>query len=223
MPDYVIGRVAVVDEITAEKTPIDARTRAEAVATSEENKTVQDKLNEMDAHFNDLAIHSKAYIKTMWQVTIPSYGWTMEAPENADFPYSIEIEYDGVLDTHNAEVTIDKESIQVGAACGLCPTMETLHNGIKFWSRTIPESEILCHMTLFGEGGLSGRSSDGGGTESTHETVIASETTLGHVMIGDNIDIDEDGRITPTGATLTEEQTATDQDVTNVINAVFGE
>lgn len=166
MPEYMIGRVAVKNEETQEQTPIDARTRAEAVEVPGEGKTAQQKIDEMNEHIADLAIHSRAYVKPMWQVTIPTTGWEMEAPEEADFPYSIEMPYEGVLDTHNAEVTVDKESIQVAASCGLCPTMETMHNALKFWSRTIPETEILCHMTLFGEGGISG-----GGVESTNEEV----------------------------------------------------
>ncbi len=221
MADYLIGRVAVVDEETKEQTPIDARTRAEAVATTETGKTAQDKIDELNAHIADLAIHSKAYVKTMWQVTIPETGWVLEAPEDADFPYSIELPYEGTLDTHNAEVTVDKESIQIAAACGICPTMETMHNGLKFWSRTIPSAPIMCHMTLFGEGGISGRSA-GGEVATAHEDVIASADTLGHVMIGDNIAIDEQGRITPTGATLPPEQTATDQDIDQIIENVFG-
>lgn len=163
MAEYLIGRVNVVDEETGEQTPIDARTRAEAVSTPQEGVTVQDKLNDLDDHMANAGIHSRAYVKPMWQVTIPVEGWTLEAPEDADFPYSLELPYEGVLDTHNAEVTVDKESIQIAAACGICPTMETLHNGLKFWSMAIPEQEILCHMTLFGEGGLS----DGGATGSS--------------------------------------------------------
>lgn len=162
MSEYMMGRVAVRDEATGAETPIDARTRAEAVATGD-GRTAQARLDEATAHINDLAIHSTAYVKPMWQVTIPATGWVQEAPDGADFPYSLEMLYEGVLDTHNAEVTVDKESIQVAAACGLCPTMETMHNGLKFWSRTIPAGEILCHMTLFGEGGVSGGNLEGGG------------------------------------------------------------
>lgn len=163
MADYMIARIAVVNEETGEQTPVDARTRAEAVETKENGKTAQDKIDELDAHIADAGIHSRAYVKLMWKVTIPANGWTLEAPEDADFPYRLILDYDGVLDTHNAEVTVDKESIQVAFACGLCPTMETLHNQLKFLARSIPSGPILCHMTLFGEGGLS----DGGNTEVT--------------------------------------------------------
>lgn len=165
MAEYLMGRVNVVDEETGEQTPIDARTRAEAVSTPVEGVTVQDKLNALDTHIANAGIHSRAYVKTMWQVTIPAESWTMEAPADADFPYALELPYEGVLDTHNAEVTVDNESIQVAAACGLCPTMETMHNALKFWSRTIPETSILCHMTLFGEGGISGGGESAEGEE----------------------------------------------------------
>lgn len=169
MPDYQIGRVALVDEESGEQTPIDVRTRPEAVTTTEDKtgggkKTLEEKLAEYNAHVENMAIHSDAYIQPMYQVTIPTVGWEEEAPEGDDFSYSIEMSYLGVLESHNAEVTVDRESIQVAFACGLCPTMETMQNGLKFWARSVPTQEILCHMTLFGAGGLSGgNTQDGGG------------------------------------------------------------
>ena len=231
--NYLIGRVNLVNEETGEQTPIDARTRPEAVTTTEDaaggvKKTLQDKLEEYNDHVNNLAIHSDAYIKPMWQVTIPAIGWVASAPDESEFPYCIELEYDGVLETHNAEVTVDRDSINDAWDCGLSPTMETMHNGLKFWARKIPNVDILCHMTLVGAGGISGGNTGGtgsGGTGSggTYVLPIASETQLGGVMIGENIDIDEDGRITPTGATLSEDQTATSQDIQDIVSDVFGD
>lgn len=180
MPDEnLIGRVNLVDDETGEQTPIDAATRAEAVATNEDKtattkKTLQDKLDEYNAHVADEAIHSTAYIKPMWQVTIPVSGWVASAPEEAEFPYCIELEYDGVLETHNAEVTVDRESINDAWDCGLSPTMETMHNKLKFWARKVPTVAILCHMTLFGGGGVSDGGDSGDDTEDT-----GSETTGG--------------------------------------------
>lgn len=223
MSDYPIGRVYIKNDETGEFEPVDARTRAEAVET-EDGRTAQERLDEVTAHISNPAIHSTAYVKTLWEVTIPETGWVQEAPLEVDFPYSIKLPYEGTLDTHNAEVTVDYEYIRIAAACGLCPTMETLHNGLKFWSREIPESQILCHMTLFGEGGISGGSGASvGGGGSNYVLPIASENVLGGVKIGDNIDIDAEGRITPTGATLTEDQTATDDDVAGIVSAVFGD
>lgn len=156
MENHVIGRVSIEDKESGMVTPIDARTRAEAVDTKESGRSAQDKFDEFDAHIANEAIHSDAYIKPMWQVTIPNTEWVKAAPEETDFPYCIEIAYNGVLDTHNAEVTVDRGSIGTAWECGLCPTMETMHNGLKFWARKIPEDNILCHMTLFGAGGING-------------------------------------------------------------------
>lgn len=156
MATYPMVRVSVKEDGTGTETPADVRTRAEAVATDDTDKTAQDKFDEFDAHMENKAIHSDAFIKPMWEVTIPAEGWVEAEPEEVEFPYCIEVEYDGVLDTHNAEVTVDRESINDAWTCGLCPTMETMHNKLKFWARTIPTKEIMCHMTLFGAGGVSG-------------------------------------------------------------------
>ena len=180
MPDYLIGRVNLVDEETGEQTPIDARTRPEAVTTNEDKtettkKTLEDKLEEYNAHVEDEAIHSTAYIKPMWQVTIPTTGWVASAPEEYEFPYCIELDYNGVLETHNAEVTVDRESVNAAWDIGLSPTMETMHNKLKFWARKIPNAEILCHMTLFGGGGVSGGGDTNDNTDS--ETQGGTEST----------------------------------------------
>lgn len=181
MPDYVIGRVSVKNEETEELTPIDARTRDEAVATDEDKtdgtkKTLQDKLAEYNAHVANLAIHSDAYVKPMWQVTIPTTGWVASAPEEAEFPYCVEIDYNGVLETHNAEVTVDRESIHSAWDIGLSPTMETMHNKLKFWARKIPNVAILCHMTLFGAGGISGGDTSGDDTGNTETNGEGSDS-----------------------------------------------
>lgn len=224
MAEYPIARVSVKNEQSGEFVPSDVRTRAEAVAAGD-GRTAQEHLDDMQTHMSNPAIHSTAYIKPMWELTIPATGWVQGGPEDAEFPYSIELPYEGVLDTHNAEVTVDINYIRVAAKCGLSPTMETMHNGLKFWTHELPEMPILCHMTLFGEGGINGGApaSGGGGGSGNYILPMASETVLGGVKIGDNIDIDDEGRITPTGVTLSEAQPATEEDINNIIAAVFGD
>lgn len=162
MSDYPMGRVSIKNEETGEFNPSDIRTRAEAVATAD-GRDAQQHLDALEKHMNNTAIHSGARIKTMWEVTIPETGWVQVAPLEADYPYSIEIPFEGALDTHNAEVTVDPDYFGIAAKCRLSGTMQTLHNGLKFWAGDIPSSSILCHMTLFGEGGISGGNTEGGG------------------------------------------------------------
>ena len=154
-------------------------------------------------------------IKIIEEFTIPKSGWTASDPENAEFPYMIEIDAQGVLESYDANVTIDLLSVPTAVVCGLCPTMQTMTGKLRFWSRQIPDTEVSAHITLFGEGG-------GGSGSSGYVLPVATADTLGGVKIGDNIDIDEEGRITPTGATLSEEQTATDSDIDAVVADVFG-
>lgn len=163
MSDYPMVRISAKDEDTGEFLPVDVRSRAEAIET-DDGRDTQQHLDEMAAHMNNLAIHSDAYIKTKWQVVIPTTGWEQEGPADADFPYSLELPYEGTLDTLNAEIVPDKEYYQYAYACRMCPTVEIEHNVLKFWAGTPPTSPILCHMTLFGEGGISGGNNAGGGT-----------------------------------------------------------
>lgn len=169
MAEKPMIRLSVQDENEQQKVPADVRTRAEAVETDETGKTVQDKLTEYDAHVANKAIHSDAYIRTMLQVTIPATGWVAAEPEDVEFPYCVEVDCDGVLDTHDAELKVERKSLAAAYACGLCPTGETMHNKVKFWARKIPTAAILCHMTLFGGGGVSGGDTSGSETDSDAE------------------------------------------------------
>lgn len=148
-------RIKLVDELSGAENPADALTSAKAVET-EGGGNVQEHIDDMQAHINNLAIHSDAYVKVMQVVTIPNTGWVATTPEDDEYPYTLEIAAAGVLESHNANVTIDLLSVPVAAACGLCPTMQTLAGKLKFWARKIPSAAISAHMTLFGEGGISG-------------------------------------------------------------------
>ena len=164
MPENPIVRISITDSGTGEQTPADVRTRAEAVECDAEGTTLEQELSAIDTHMSNSAIHSTAYIKNMVLFTIPNTGWQEVEPEDADFPYSIEIDVDGVLETHNAQASVDLNSIGVAASCGLCPTLQTLHNKIKFWTKEIPSTAITGSLTLFGGGGVSG-----GDAESTDD------------------------------------------------------
>ena len=148
-------RIKLVDELSGTESPADALTSAKAVST-EGGGNVQEHIADMQAHIDNLAIHSDAYVKVMQVVTIPNTGWVATTPEDDEYPYTLEIEAAGVLESHNANVTIDLLSVPVAVACGLCPTMQTLTGKLKFWAREVPSSAISTHMTLFGEGGISG-------------------------------------------------------------------
>ena len=169
-----------------------------------------------------LNVCSTAYQKDLGTITIQTQDWTEEEPD-ADFPFSATIECRDVLESHNADVIIEKDNLHIAAACGFCPTMETLDGEVKFWSMKTPQKPISCNITITGDGGFGGGSISGGsGAVEGYVLPKAGPNTLGGVMIGDNIYMDEDGRITPTGATLTTEQTATDEDIDAIIENVFG-
>lgn len=169
MADYLIGRVAVVDEDTGEQTPIDARTRAEAVATDEDKtgggkKTLEDKLSELNAHIADLAIHSTASLKIIAQITIPATGWTAATPvDGSEYAMTVDVTVQGVLETHMPAVALDVVSLGVADQCGLCPTVQSLTNTLRFWARETPSAAMTGTLSLFGEGGLSGDFDDEGG------------------------------------------------------------
>lgn len=149
-----IGRIAL-KQAEGEDIPIDVYTRAEAVETEEEAKTLQDKLTEYNAHAANLSIHSKAYVKNMVAFTIPATGWAIaDEATDADFPYSLEVSVPEVQEAHTVTVSIGREDMDIASSCGLCPACQTLANTVKFWSRNIPTAAMKATLTVLGEGGL---------------------------------------------------------------------
>ena len=168
MPEYPIGRIATVDEETQEQTPIDVRTRAEAVATGEGKtgggkKTLEDKLTELNEHIADLAIHSTASLKVLLAISIPTTGWTDITPEDgSEYSKQLDITVQGVQEAHSASLALAVASLAEAKACGLCPTGQTLANTLRFWAKKTPTTAMTGTLSLYGEGGLSGDFDEGG-------------------------------------------------------------
>lgn len=118
-----------------------------------------------------------SFVKGDISIQIPTSGWALEGAEKEDFPYAIEIPCQDVLESHSADIKVERASMADAHNCGLCPTMETGNGFVKFWSRTVPENEILCHMTLFGEGDISG-----GGASSSSAVLGAAK--IGELLLG---------------------------------------
>lgn len=146
-------------------------------------------------------------------VFIPSNGWQSSGASR--YGYQAEIAVEEATADHVPDVNLDFDSIETADDCRLCPTVEALDGKLRFWAMMQPHGDMSATVTLMSERGSGSGGGAGGGAES-YVLPIASETVLGGVRIGDNIDIDEDGRIS-----TTVEQTATDEEVSDMVSDVF--
>ncbi len=121
-------------------------------------------------------------------ITLPAEGWTEAEPGGEEYPWVLDLSLAGVTETQYPSVSIHKESLELSRVAGLCPTVQTLAGNLRFWAREKPLEAMEATAALISpRGGFSG--GDAGGLP------IATANTLGGVMIGENVNVTSDGKI----------------------------
>ena len=147
---------------------------------------MQDALREQKEQLEDL-IQGVGGIQIL-EITLPAEGWTEAEPGGEDYPWVLDLPLAGVTETQDPSVSIHKESLEISRAAGLCPTVQTLEGSLRFWAMEKPLETMEATAALISpRGGFSG--GDAGGLP------IATANTLGGVMIGENVDVSADGKI----------------------------
>ena len=95
-------------------------------------------------------------IKSVVPFTIASTGWQDES--TGDYAKSLEIAVEDITTLDNVVVSVNKESLYVAAACGLCPTCEVTAGKVKVYAKDVPSTNITASMTVLGTGTKSGES-----------------------------------------------------------------
>jgi len=95
--------------------------------------------------------------------------------------------------------------------------VETLDGRLQFWARTIPDRELRANVILIAPGGAVS------GTENYAGTVLplATKTTPGVVIVGQGLDVTEDGVLSTEGETGGT-NVATDEEAKEMIHEIFG-
>lgn len=94
---------------------------------------------------------------------------------------------------------------------GVVNGCETGDGVVKFYSKEVPAADISTCIILFGKGG-------GGESDLT----VATREQLGHVKIGNGIEVTEDGTISA-NAKVSEDQIATSDDTSEMLKEIYGE
>ena len=117
-------------------------------------------------------LHAAIIIKEGFAV--PASGWAAVESEDG-YGLQLDIEVEESVSTMFPQLALDKSSLKVAGAAGLCPTIQALTGAVRLWAKKVPSREMTGTLTL------STVTSGGGGGEYVLPT--ATSTTLGGVMI----------------------------------------
>lgn len=148
--------------------------------------------------------------------TIPTSGWVEDEDTGGACALHTDIAAEDITKKMIPILTILPECQQTATDCGLCTTAQTLDGVLRVYAKQMPAENISGSLTLFGTGGSAGTGTG------TYTLPAATATRLGGVKIGDNINVTGDGTISIDGEALIEDVTATEVDVTEMLNDVFG-
>lgn len=146
-------------------------------------------------------------------IVIPTEGWIQSNTQEYD-GLSIDVPIEGVTEDIIPMVSIIPRSINLASSCGLSSCAMTGNGYIRFYSLSAPKEEISASATLLVVSGTGGGGSN--------QLPTATETRLGGVKIGDNVEVTDDGTISVDKQKLIEDISATNEEAQEVISKYFG-
>lgn len=146
-----------------------------------------------------------------YDLALSASGW-QEAQDAEGKPY--QYIYDAELaDSKSTLVPIGAvlaDSFHTANDAGILPGCETFDGYVRFYSSSVPEDDVQLTVILFGKGG------------GNSDLTIATREQLGHVKIGNGIEVTEDGTISA-NAKVSEDQIATSDDTSEMLKEIYGE
>lgn len=159
----------------------------------------------------EIAEHGSGGYYGTYFLTLAASGWEQADEESPDYSYIYTAE---LPDSTSALIPIGAPllgSFHIAEDAGVVNGCETGDGVVKFYSKEIPAADISTCIILFGKGG-------GGESDLT----VATREQLGHVKIGNGIEVTEDGTISA-NAKVSEDQIATSDDTSEMLKEIYGE
>lgn len=175
------------------------------------------------AMVNDAVSNAASAIITT--ITIPASAWTKreyDDPGNQSYAdeyiYFADVDVEGCMETLFPTVALDKSSLGPAGEAGLCPTVQSLLDSIRFWAKKVPASDLEATVALIGE------SINTGASGGTYVLPTATATRLGGVKVGEGLQITEDGTLsTVDNGEITDQDFATSAAMEEMLDEVFKE
>lgn len=212
----LIAAVGDVDTVTA---AIDPEAHAgiimDAVGSAmkklEESGQIMDQKTVETMIRKEIAEHGSGGYYGTYFLTLAASGWEQADAESPDYSYTYTAE---LPDSTSALIPSGAPllgSFHIAEDAGVVNGCETGDGVVKFYSKEIPAADISTCIILFGKGG-------GGESDLT----VATREQLGHVKIGNGIEVTEDGTISA-NAKVSEDQIATSDDTSEMLKEIYGE
>lgn len=156
-------------------------------------------------------------------ITIPAEGWALDEDFGErggmgrdDYRYYVDVVMADATAGHFPNVALHKSALAAAKEAGLCPTARADDGYVRLWARNEPSEPMEATIALLsgGEGGSSG----GGGT---YVLPVATSTRLGGIKVGKNLKITDDGVLSATGASVSDEDMASPTETDEMLNEVF--
>lgn len=156
-------------------------------------------------------------------ITIPAEGWAWDEDLDEqggmgmdDYRYYVDVTVAEAAASHFPNVALHKSALAAAKEAGLCPSAKAENGYVRFWARNQPSEAMEATLALFSSS--SGGSSGGGGT---YVLPVATKTSLGGIKVGENLSITEDGTLSATGASVSEEDMASPTETDEMLDEVF--
>ena len=159
----------------------------------------------------EIAEHGSGGYYGTYFLTLAASGWEPADEESPDYSYIYTAE---LPDSTSALIPSGAPllgSFHIAEDAGVVNGCETGDGVVKFYSKEVPAADISTCIILFGKGG-------GGESDLT----VATREQLGHVKIGNGIEVTEDGTISA-NAKVSEDQIATSDDTSEMLKEIYGE
>ena len=212
----LIAAVGDVDTVTAAIDPeahagiiIDAV--GSAMKKLEESGQIMDQKTVETMIRKEIAEHGSGGYYGTYFLTLAASGWEQADEESPDYSY---IDTAELPDSTSALIPSGAPllgSFHIAEDAGVVNGCETGDGVVKFYSKEVPAADISTCIILFGKGG-------GGESDLT----VATREQLGHVKIGNGIEVTEDGTISA-NAKVSEDQIATSDDTSEMLKEIYGE
>lgn len=90
----------------------------------------------------------KADRPSVFTASLPAADWSTGSGVAA-YPYFCDLSCAGVTETDVAEVVLSPASQEVAAACGLCPTVETMTDRIRFYAKSATAGDLNAQIRIW--------------------------------------------------------------------------
>ena len=168
--------------------PASAAQRAEAAAqqaqdSASQAQTARTGAEEAAASAAESAQAAQEYLSiaartVVREIVLPAEGWFQD--ETA--PLALDVAVAGAEESQIPLLALHPEALAGARDAGLYPVAQTREGAVRLWAKRAPAAELPATLILLSGGGAGG-------------LPIATANTLGGVMIGENVNVTSDGKI----------------------------